>query len=487
MRLSVYNFLELIAPENITSISNPNLLKGLGFAATTTINSILSNVSIDSRNITAESVFFALPGHHVDGHHYIAEAYDNGAIICIGSLSLAELGEKKWLNIDVDIKNHPERVYIQALDPTSLLHHIAQNYREKYLDKTIIIGVTGSAGKTTTKDLIAGALRSLKPKATEGNLNNHFGVPLTLLSLNPEDAYAVLEAGMNHRGEMRTLAEMMHPDIVVITNIGTAHIEHLETRQAIADEKADLAICSKRITTVIMPKFDEFTTYIQNKIPKTVRFIEAEPIEHIPFEIQTPGKHSMSNAWLAYHCGLLFQIPSKEIIAGIQSASITPRRLEIRAKANDVVIIDDTYNANPDSMRAGLSVLQDFSFKNMEKEKAEHGGQSPLRKIAVLGAMGELGFHSNKMHRDIMVFANSLSDINEIFLVGKEAEAYIGHSQPPEHETTKEIRYFETHEACLQYIETHKNKYAQNTVFFVKGSKFTKMGIIADALLRMFH
>ena len=272
-----------------------------------------------------------------------------------------------------------------------------------------VVAITGSNGKTSTKDFTAAVLsRQFNVSATRGNLNNHIGVPLTVLATTPEHTAAVWEMGMNHPGEIAPLCEIARPKYGIITNIGTAHIEFLKTREAIAEEKGMLARALPADGILFLPATCEFTDYLRQRTKahliavgngrglvraENLRFevdgtsftlvIEGE--ESVEVTLPVPGRHMVTNALLAAGIGWKLGISTAEIAAGLSSAALTGGRLG-RYDYQGTTVIDDTYNANPESMAAAIETLADTPVGNGS------------RRIIVLGRMGELGPHAPAAH-----------------------------------------------------------------------------------------
>lgn len=498
MILTVRGFLGLIPEDEILGISDNTLSQDSVFT-----EKILSSVSIDSRTVQENSVFFAVMGEKLDGHSFLSEVSDKGALICIGSKSVDELA------IETPQITVPARfLYVQVKEVEKVLLMIARAYREQYIKNTCIIGVTGSAGKTTTKDMITGAIGKLNPSSTVGNFNNHFGLPLSILKINQNTAVAVLEAGMNHRGEIARLAEIMQPDVVVITNIGTAHIEYLKTQEEIAFEKSDLAKFSPRSKLLIIPQGEPFLPFIQKNISDKsdkIKIIESEIQTEPKMQLSIPGAHMIQNAWLAFQTakstlallksssefskalvdnlvGNIESIKDEDIVNGIGSASLPPRRMQVFEFPNNITVIDDSYNANPDSMKAGLNVV--------EKYQDSTNPGTFIRKIVILGKMAELGDQSKQFHNDILEYTLGLPSISDVYLI---APSDNGFNTLNFHQG--KIKTFASQEECIAVIkaaikkdfgimrkESDNAEKTGNTLLFIKGSKSSDMGVIADAL-----
>ena len=376
---------------------------------------LVSSLSKDSRTIQLGDLYIALRGENFDGNAYAADALAGGAAgVLMDSAEAAHSIPSP----------HPVLLVENGL---AALTRMAVAWRSKL--KLKVVGITGSSGKTSTKDFTAAVIGSrLKVVKTAGNLNNHIGVPLSILSATSEDDVAVWEVGMNHPGEIAPLAELIKPDCVIITNIGVAHIEHMKSRDAIALEKGMLAESVNPSGAVILVSEDDKTESIARRSPaKVIRVgfnkgdLVAESLESDEkgtkftithqgkkYEVSIPvhGSHMVQNALLAIAAGLELGIPLPSAIKALSRAKLTDGRLE-QKNLRGVLYLDDTYNANPDSMEAALQTLRQIK------------GQG--RRIAVLGKMGELGSYAAEGYQRTGTAAGKWADI--LITVGKEASA----------------------------------------------------------------
>lgn len=356
---------------------------------------VSGGVSTDTRALPADCVFFALRGDHFDGGHFARQALG-------GCASAAVVQE--W-----DGSPPPENTAVIVVSDTLLaLQKLARWWRQQ-LDIPVV-GITGSNGKTSTKDFTTAVLaRKFSVSATKGNLNNHIGVPLTVLATTEKHTAAVWEMGMNHAGELAPLCEIARPRHGIITNIGTAHIEFLGTRDAIAEEKATLARALPDDGILFFPATCDYSEYLRQRtkahlVPVgngrglvraedlvfsadgTVFHLAIEGERKVKVHLPVPGKHMVTNALLAAGVGWKLGVPPEDIAAGLSESSLTAGRLH-RYVSRGVSVIDDTYNANPESMAAAIETLAAMPVKD---------GAS---RIIVLGAMGELGEHGPQAHR----------------------------------------------------------------------------------------
>lgn len=347
-------------------------------------------ISINSKKIKKDDIFIAIKGLNFDGHDYINEAFKNGAIAAI-------ISDEEKISKNTILVN----------DTKKSLADIASLILMKF--KPFVIGITGSNGKTTTKELIKSILDSNygtnKILATQANYNNDIGLPLTIFNLNSEHSHIVLEMGMNHPKEISYLANIAPPNFAVITNIGEAHIENFKNREAIANEKKDILRNLKAEGTAILPKDSEFFNFLVKDLKnvKVLSFgmrkdadISCELLNHKKILIKTPkydleikskllGHNNISNILAAVTCAYQLKINPTKIKEGIENITPIPSRLELKEGKKRAAIIDDTYNANPSSFLSAIEVLNEF----------------PGKKILVIGDMAELGENSRIYHQEL--------------------------------------------------------------------------------------
>jgi UDP-N-acetylmuramoyl-tripeptide--D-alanyl-D-alanine ligase len=372
----------------------------------------------DTRTIGAGDCFVALRGDRFDGHAFVREVQERGAVAALVSNRMtpdvpAELG------------------LVEVPDTLEALQRFAATYRGLLSARTI--GVTGSSGKTSTKEFIAAVLRTrFRTKATRGNLNNHIGVPLTLLDLEEGDEFGVIEMGMNHSGEIAILAKLAAPTMGVISSIGPAHIEFFSGQAAIADEKAQLIAALPTDGVAILNGDDEWSRRIAPRTSARVVWIgdsadaawsarevevTAEGIafrlehgaESVAVRLPVFNRVMVSNALLAAAVGGECGLTPAEIARGLEAVALPGARMQV-VEARGARIINDAYNANPSSMKAALVALEEFPGAD--------------RRIAVLGSMGELGRHATELHREVGAFA-ARHGVGLLIAVGPHAEAYV--------------------------------------------------------------
>lgn len=361
----------------------------------------INSISIDSRKITENCLFVGINGENFDGNDYVNQAIENGAC--------AILSTKK-----IDGNS------VIVTDSNQAFLDLASGYKQQFSSlKTV--GVTGSVGKTTTKEMIASVLLEMgNTHKNIGNLNNHIGVPLTLLELENAHEYAVIEMGMNHKGEIALLSNCAKPDVAVISNIGVSHIEFLGSREGIRDAKMEITsglsgdlilngdepllrdletknniiyfgIDSENldVTCSDIQSFDDYTTF---KVSAFSRQFD--------IKINSIGKHNIINALSAVAVGISLGATDEQITVGLLKFQNTGMRQNI-VKHKNFTVIEDCYNASPDSMKASIDVLTQIDGN---------------KKIAVLGSMGELGEHAVRAHSEVYNYA--MKYCNEVFLYG---------------------------------------------------------------------
>ncbi|MDQ3198941.1 MAG: UDP-N-acetylmuramoyl-tripeptide--D-alanyl-D-alanine ligase [Verrucomicrobiota bacterium] len=371
----------------------------------------VSRLSTDSRSTQPGDLFVALAGDNFDGHKFVNDAFLRGAA--------GVVVEKKWSG-----KTPPDFALLRVTDTLAAYQQIAAQYRRSLGLK--VVAITGSNGKTSTKDFTASVLgHRFQVTKTEGNFNNHIGLPRTMLEASAEDEIGVWEIAMNHPGEIAPLAKLAQPDIAIITNVGIAHLEFMGTRAAIAQEKGELAAAISVQGTVILNRDDEFADTIAPRTAGRVifagiergdvqardivqtaggaEFTVTEGAHRCHTVLPVPGRHMVLNALLAIAAGRLFGLSLEECAAGLAAAPVTKARLQIK-NIRGVQFIDDSYNANPDSTKAALRTLAEL----------ETDGQ----RIAILGQMAELGVESGQGHREVGEVAASLG-IDRLIALGE--------------------------------------------------------------------
>ena len=376
---------------------------------------VVTQVSTDSRSIPNRALFVPLVGERFDGHDYLDAALERGAAGCLTAKKPAALLKDKF--------------YIQVSDTLEALKALAAWYRAKF--DIPMVQVTGSAGKTTTKEMIAAVLsQRFSTLKTQANFNNAIGTPMTLLNLAPEHQAAVIETGMNHFGEIRYLGEMVRPTVAVITNVGDAHIENLGgTRQGILQAKCEifenlqpggLAVLNgddELLSGLALP-FETVLCGRHERCGVRVTNVAEHGIEGVTCTVTTkrdvyevsipsPGAYMIYPAAMAIAIGEHLGLTKAELLSGIAAYRPVGSRMHLVRCSSDRIIIDDCYNANPQAMAEALRILA----------QTEHP-----RRMAVLGDMGELGDLTEQAHRDMGELTRTLG-LDTVVAVGPKAKA----------------------------------------------------------------
>ena len=358
------------------------------------VNTEFNSITTDSRKAGDGVVFIPLIGEKFDGHEFIKAAFDMGAAAVLTQKDTELLIDKTIIRVD---------------DTAKALRDIAAYYKAKYRIPTV--AVTGSVGKTTTKDMLYAALsEKFNTIKTPNNFNNEIGVPITVFMQEKEHEAAVIETGMNHFGELERLAEIVKPDAAVITNIGMSHIENLGSQDGILKAKLEITTYFDENNTLIINGDDKYLSTIgDDKKYKILRYgidnpknnVKAENIvnkglngveftavvngKSYPVKVNLPGRHNVYNALAAICTGMVFGVSVEECIKGIAKCEYTAQRLQIEYH-NGIEIINDCYNASPDSIKAALSIMP-YSLQK--------------RRVAVLGDVLEMGEYAKKAHYDL--------------------------------------------------------------------------------------
>lgn len=360
------------------------------------------HVVIDSRKISKGDLFVAINGDRVDGHTFIPAVMEAGALCAVSEQDLKDA-------------SFP---YIRVDSTAQALLDIAKLYRDSFDLK--VVGISGSVGKTSTKEMIASVLaQKYKVHKTQGNLNSESGLPLTVFDLKEDDQVSVLEMGINHFGEMRKLSSVARPDVCVITNIGVAHLEFLKTQEGIMQEKTQMFQDMNPGGSIILngddpllatigpvkgvkPLFygisencDVYASEIQSLGLKGSSCVIHTPAGSFPCTVPTPGSHMVSNALAGAAVGYVLGLSLEQIRDGIEHLPFLPGRNNI-IQTDRILILDDCYNANPVSMKAAIDVL-DLGIG---------------RKVAIVGKMGELGTNEKELHYEVGTYlAASKADV----------------------------------------------------------------------------
>lgn len=421
----------------------------------------IQNFEKDTRIIQKGDMYVAIKGEKFDGNDFYKDAINKGAVACLMS---KEPDEKIGSIVLVE-------------NTVKAIQQIAA-YKRSQVDIPVV-AVTGSVGKTSTKDIVAAVMsQKYKVLKTQGNLNNDIGLPFTLLRLHDENAI-VVEMGMNHFGEISLLTSIAKPTLAIITNIGTAHIGNLGSRENILKAKLEILEGLQGNNVIInndndllsdwaeknKEKYNIITYGINNKNSKYV----AEDIHSYEDrseyridgkEVVVPvgGEHFVLNSLCAIAVGRYFDIPMAKITEGISGFELTKGRMEIEKAKCGASIINDTYNANYDSMKAAIGYLEKIEGK---------------RKIAVLGDMKELGEYSESLHRKV---GEEVKNIDILITIGELAKCI------EETADVKEMLHFDNNESALEYLKKIMKK---DDIILLKASNSMKFGDIAKELILM--
>lgn len=455
--------MEALSVKDLLQATNGNLVSGNELDK-------INNISIDSRKAKLGDVFIAIIGENLDGHKFMQSALDNGCKTFIKNRSNSIKFESSDINL------------IEVDDTTIALGDIAKYYKEKFVIP--YIGVTGSVGKTTTKDMIYAAIsNNFDTLKNEGNFNNHIGVPLTLFNLNKKHECAIIEMGMSNFNEIEYLANIVNPKIGVISNIGLSHIENLGSQDGILKAKLEITTNFDENNILIVNGDDEYLSKVCkedcNYNLKTFGFNSNNDVyctEYIMSEdsinfkciidgkeeaifIPTVGKHNIYNAMAAILVGLTLGMELEDIKLGLRGFTASKMRLDI-FKKNDLTIINDAYNASPDSMKAALDIL----------------GRYERRRVAILGDMFEMGEHSEYGHR--LVGESSINNVDVLITVG-DMSKFIGDEAKKLGLDNNNIHHFENKESAIESLNNIINK---DDVVLVKASRGMKLEQIVEYL-----
>ncbi len=420
-------------------------------------------VGTDSRAIKKGQLFVALKGENFDGHEYAAQSLEQGASAVLVSKA----------------SNVSPAVVVE--DTRLALGDLASHWRAKF--DMPVVAITGSNGKTTVKEMLAAILKvatadDASVLATQGNLNNDIGLPMTMLNLGKQHRYAVLEMGMNHTGELSYLSNLAKPNVALVNNAGTAHIGELGSLEAIANAKGEifegladggtaiinaddvfanlwknLASKHQQVTFGLKAKADVTAKYELHAASSDLELIA--PNGTVKFTLPAPGLHNVSNALAAASAALALNVSLENIATGLSNFAGVKGRLQTKQGFAGAKVIDDTYNANPMSMKAAIDVLK----------------ASAVQRIFVMGDMAELGADAASMHSEIGAYAKT-AGIEKFYALGeltKNAVTAFGAN----------AMHFGTVEALAESLKSIMN--AETTVL-VKGSRSMRMERVVDAI-----
>ncbi|MDH5659970.1 MAG: UDP-N-acetylmuramoyl-tripeptide--D-alanyl-D-alanine ligase [Gammaproteobacteria bacterium] len=419
----------------------------------------VDGISTDTRTIKGGELFLALKGPNFDGHKFVKQAIDKGAVACV-----------------VEEEVDAEHIVI-VNDTHEALGLLAKAWREKF--NKPVFAITGSNGKTTVKEMIASIVSQKQlVMATHGNLNNDIGVPLTLFRLNESFDAAVIEMGANHSGEIKYLTNLTLPDVAVITNIGSAHLEGFGSLENTAKAKSEIFQGLSKSGIAIINADDQFSEMMkkaasQHKIisfglenkadvmsqwesTTTGNMLKVTtPVGDCKIELKLLGRHNVMNALAAIAAAIAAKISLEQIVKGLEDLKPVNGRLQIKRGIKNSRIIDDTYNANPTSLHAALNVLHEFSGK----------------RFLALGDMGELGDNANELHVEAGASAKE-AGVDSLYSFGKLA--------------AKAAKEFGRNGFCYDkhedMIDALRNELSQDVTLLVKGSRSMHMENVVNAL-----
>ena len=439
----------------------------------------VKRISINTRNLERGDFFIAIKGKRFDGHDFLAQTLEKGA----AGLIVNRL-DKKFGNNPLTYRQLP--TVIKVDDTLNALHELARMYRQRFVPE--VIGITGSNGKTTTKELLASILcQNDQCLSTRGNYNNHIGLPLTILNLVPEQRYLVVEMGASARGDIALLAGIAQPHIGIITNIGPAHLETFGSIDNVFQTKMELLHALPEDGEAIINADDPMlfhvketlkcrvTTYgVHNPCDVKAQHVVSSPKASFqlairdsvyPVTLMHQGLFNVYNALAAAAAAWRLGIAPDAIVSGLESSSVPTMHNEVMSTESENLIINDAYNANPASMRASLTAFIE--------------GYPDRIKVVVLGDMRELGSQSEKEHRSLGEFLAGLSiDVIKLFGTYKQhiAEGAVGAGMDK-----RKIRSYDNISELIK--ELAKLPRSSCAVFF-KASRDMKFEIIIDELLK---
>lgn len=426
-------------------------------------------VSTDSRTVRPGDLFFAIRGDNFDGHEYVEDAFAKGACAAVVSESRVSNGGS----------GEGPRLFVP--DTIDALLQLSGWYRDRF--KLPVVAITGSNGKTTTKDMTASILsKHYRTAKTRGNYNNHIGVPMTLFELTSEHEAAVVEMGMNHPGEIARLAEAARPSVGVITNVSEAHMETMHDVDTIAQAKAELLDALPPEGTAILNWDDKRVRALWARGPSSVitfglsrdAEVRATDVESgaagVSFELAdggrvelpVPGRHNVMNALAAIAVGRAMGVPDEAAIAGLAEFDVSPMRMSV-AQVGHLTVINDAYNCNPGSLGAALEVLVEAAGDGVS--------------AAALGDMLELGATSERAHRRAGEQASELG-VDRLYLFGTEVEA-LREGAIAAGMSAEQARIYESKTAL---VDTLRKELDEPAVLLVKGSRGMRMEEVVELL-----
>ena len=420
-------------------------------------------ITTDSRSQVTNGLFIPLKGDRFDGHHFIKGIYDKGVIAT--------------LTMEDEVVD-PNLWTIKVEDTRQALLDLGHYYRKQFT--VPVVGITGSVGKTSTKEMVSAVLSGKwHVHKTDGNFNNEIGLPLTLFKMDVSHEVAVIEMGMNHFGEIHRLSLTAAPEVAVITNVGTSHIENLGSREGILKAKLEILdglmpkglvvlngdndllsqvddLSFNKVTYGLSKSNDYYAEAITNQGGYTTALVTT-PQYKCNIRIKALGEHMVYNTLAAIAVAQHLGLSEAEIQKGLESYTPAKMRMHVETYDNRITVIDDTYNASPDSMEAALKVLRDYDTNG--------------RKIAVLGDMFEMGEFAPELHKKVGKFAAEIG-IDRVYAVGTLAEyIFMGAKE----QASTQVFYYPTKESFIEVMQ--KELQAEDAVLFKasRGMQFEEM------------
>jgi len=434
-------------------------------------DAVVRSVVTDSREVTPGSLFVALRGGRDDGERWIDDAFARGATGALAGPSASGTGP-----------------IVRAADPLAALGRLAADEREHALARATVIGITGANGKTSTKDLAASVLsRRLRTHASRGSFNNEIGLPRTLLDAADDVEVIVAELGARHVGDVRDLCAIARPDVVVVTNVGVAHLEVFGSWDAIVEAGAEPVEALGPDGIAILNAEDPVAAgYARRTQARVVGFgrvaasevrardVELDPDGHASFtlvagdaseraELSVPGEHMVANALAAAACGIVLGLGADECVAGLKEARLSPWRMERSTTASGIRVLNDAYNANPESTEAALKAARWIAGRG--------------RLVAVLGTMAELGPIAEREHERIGALVTRIG-VDRLVTVGERARAIAAGALREGIEPENVASYASVEEA----IADVRNVAGPGDVVLCKGSRVVGLERVAEAL-----
>ncbi|MDR3685705.1 MAG: UDP-N-acetylmuramoyl-tripeptide--D-alanyl-D-alanine ligase [Coriobacteriia bacterium] len=460
----------------VVSATGGELLSG-------SLSKVVSDVCIDSRCIRPGCIFVALPGERTDGHDFVLSAIDAGAKLIIVSRTAEQVVEL------VDVAKRRDVAVLRVDDTLLAIQALASYHRSRLHCE--VLGITGSTGKTSTKDFVMAVLSAGKRTVgTQGNRNNELGVPLTVLAANADTEVLVVEMGMRGMGQIASLCQIARPTLGLLTNVGTSHIELLGSQDAVAEAKGELVRCLPATGVAFLNGDDEYSARIAGTTAATVTLyglseacvvratdieLDAEsraaftllsPAGAAQVSLPVPGRHNVYNALAAAAVALQLGIAPELIAEKLATADMSAMRMQVINTASGLTLVNDAYNANPASMRAAVDTLAAMVA----------GG----RRIAVLGDMAELGSLTELAHFRIGEAVARLG-IDELVTVGvrahRIAEGALAHGMSTQH-----VRVTEDAESAAEALGSLAET---GDIVLVKASRVMGLEVVVDRMVAL--